>query len=65
MTIDVARELAEAISTLKTLQNAESEQLDVSEYISALDKITDFVDNIDAANGKFMKLFTLIASPVF
>nr|BAN21189.1 hsp70 binding protein [Riptortus pedestris] len=53
MTVDFAKELAEAIQTLKSLQNPESEQLDEEEYEAALDKIADFVDNIDAANDFF------------
>lgn len=53
MTVDVAKELSDAINILKTLQNPESEQLDEQEYEEALDKIADFVDNIDAANDFF------------
>ncbi|XP_014292604.1 hsp70-binding protein 1 isoform X2 [Halyomorpha halys] len=48
MTVDMAKELADAINKLKTMENPET-TLESSEYEAALDTISDFVDHIDAA----------------
>lgn len=50
MTVDMAKELADAINKLKTMENPET-ILESSEYEAALDTIADFVDHIDAAIG--------------
>ncbi|CAH1402414.1 unnamed protein product [Nezara viridula] len=48
MTVDMAKELADAINKLKTMENPET-TLESSEYEAALDTVADFVDHIDAA----------------
>jgi len=47
ITVDVIKELCEALDVLKDIQSGQKSE---SEYEEALEKISDFIDNIDFAN---------------
>jgi len=56
MTVDIAEELTKAIQVLKSVNNV-NEKDDPSEIEDAFDIISNYVDHIDVANGKYHYLF--------
>lgn len=50
ITIDINQVLKDSIETLKTVDNAKTEE-EVSKHLQAIENILEYIDQIDIANG--------------